>query len=341
MLRYRASNARILVSYVIDYALLVILLAIWGWISTLPPRHSRFSLTDITLQYPMADPETISFENACLLSILLPVLVFILWSLLIDFYRYRSKVAERLWDLNCAILGLALSVTVSIVIVTSLKQIVGRPRPDSISRCKPEAGAHDASPYGLSSIEICTQTDKSILDEGFRSWPSGHSSTAFAGLFYLSLYLAGKLSLFDNKGEVWKTVIVISPSLGAAAIACTRILDHRHHGSDAVTGSLMGAGCAWMAYRLYFPSLSDTERQGQAWSLRSWGESLRSKSRDSTLDDTLTGGLPDDEERIDLASKNQFRRRQRLADDSPYAPENPYQSTYDGVEYELNILNDR
>src|SRR5256885_11948221 len=54
------------------------------------------------------------------------------------------------------------------------------------------------------------------------SFPSGHSSSSFAGLFYLSLYLAAKLHVLDQRGEVWRTVIVLIPTLAASLIAGDR-----------------------------------------------------------------------------------------------------------------------
>jgi membrane-associated phospholipid phosphatase len=47
----------------------------------------------------------------------------------------------------------------------------------------------------LVSAAICTNTDKSILNDGFRSFPSGHASFSAAGLIYLSLFLAAKLAI--------------------------------------------------------------------------------------------------------------------------------------------------
>ena len=63
--------------------------------------------------------------------------------------------------------------------------------------------AHVVGGYGqdisqrwtLVSSSICTQTDSDVLDEGFRSFLSGHSSMAWSGLLYLSLWLASKLNL--------------------------------------------------------------------------------------------------------------------------------------------------
>ena len=42
---------------------------------------------------------------------------------------------------------------------------------------------------------ICQNTDKSIMNDGFRSFPSGHSSFSSAGLIYLSLFIASKFAV--------------------------------------------------------------------------------------------------------------------------------------------------
>lgn len=101
------------------------------------------------------------------------------------------------------------------------------------------------------------------------NWLMGLAS--WGGLFFLSLYLAGKMHLFDNRGEVWKVFIVMVPSLGAALVAISRIEDARHHPFDVITGSLLGALCAYIAYRQYFPSLSESWKKGRAYPIRSWG----------------------------------------------------------------------
>jgi membrane-associated phospholipid phosphatase len=59
----------------------------------------------------------------------------------------------------------------------SLKNAIGKPRPDLIDRCQPLPGSADPLPFGLSNYSICTQTNNAILKDGFRSFPSGHSSS--------------------------------------------------------------------------------------------------------------------------------------------------------------------
>ncbi|KAI9879815.1 MAG: hypothetical protein M1830_006997 [Pleopsidium flavum] len=177
---------------------------------------------------------------------------------------------RRLWELNCGILGLLLSEGAAFVITGALKNATGKPRPDLIDRCQPLAGSADPPVYGLSSSDICKPTNHAILKDGFRSFPSGHSSSAFAGLFYLSLYLAAKLHVLDNRGEVWKTFVVLVPTLGAALIAVSRIMDARHHPFDVISGSLLGTVVAWCSYRQYFGPISESWRKGRAYPIRTW-----------------------------------------------------------------------
>lgn len=112
---------------------------------------------------------------------------------------------------------------------------------------------------------------------------------AFAGLFYLSLYLAGKMHLFDNRGEVWKTFVVLVPTLGASLIAVSRIMDARHHPFDVISGSLLGIAVAWCAYRQYFPPLGESWRKGRAFPIRTWGTDSQPVNHGAELIRTFGG----------------------------------------------------
>lgn len=85
------------------------------------------------------------------------------------------------------VLGLAISVVLTTFLTDVVKNAVGRPRPDLIARCKPEEGTPE---HKLVNVEVCTETDHHILHDGWRSFPSGHSSLAFSGLGFLALYVS-------------------------------------------------------------------------------------------------------------------------------------------------------
>jgi len=79
------------------------------------------------------------------------------------------------------------------------------------------------------------------------------------------------MHILDNRGEVWKTIVVLVPILGASMIGISRIMDARHHPFDVLSSSILGMFVAWVSYRQYFPSISDTRNKGYAYPIRSWG----------------------------------------------------------------------
>ena len=103
-------------------------------------------------------------------------------------------------------MGLALSLATSFMITQGMKLLFGKPRPDLLSRCRPDVGRiadftvnQLEQPYDnywvLVTSGICTNTDQDILQDGFKSFPSGHASFSWAGLLYLTLFLASKFSV--------------------------------------------------------------------------------------------------------------------------------------------------
>lgn len=79
------------------------------------------------------------------------------------------------------------------------------------------------------------------------------------------------MHVLDSKGEVWKAFVVLAPTLGAALVAGSRIMDARHHPFDVLFGSAFGILVAWASYRQYFPPLHETWRKGRAYPIRAWG----------------------------------------------------------------------
>ncbi|PGH28012.1 hypothetical protein AJ80_00267 [Polytolypa hystricis UAMH7299] len=349
----RPIRVRIVISYVLDYVILAALVAGFFILDKVEPFHQKFSLRNYTLQYPYAEHEIIPIPLALALSGGIPLAVIGIYTVIIDgiFSHHKPqsssgrkniktifgpyKLKDRLWELNCGILGLFLAQAAAFVITAALKNACGKPRPDLISRCLPPRDAEDAFMFGLSDHSICTQKDNDLLKDGFRSFPSA----SFAGLFYLSLYLAGKLHLMDNRGEVWKTWIVMIPTLGAALIATTRIMDARHHPFDVISGSMLGILCAYISYRQYFPPISESWRKGRAYPIRTWGQGanppppahpVRTNTDQSQLSEYADGvAQPLDPEYQGMTSaRMQAHRPKHAGSSSPTSPpHNPFEST--------------
>jgi diacylglycerol diphosphate phosphatase/phosphatidate phosphatase len=144
------------------------------------------------------------------------------------------------------------SIALTIFITDIVKNAVGRPRPDLISRCKPAPG----TPVDrLVTIEVCTETDHHVLHDGWRSFPSGHSSFAFSGLGFIALFFAGQLHVFRPRTDLGRVLIALAPLLGALMIAISRCEDYRHDVYDVTCGGILGMSVAYFSYRRYYPRL--------------------------------------------------------------------------------------
>lgn len=65
------------------------------------------------------------------------------------------------------------------------------------------------------------------------------------------------------------------PTLAAALISISRIMDARHHPFDVISGSALGMTVAWLAYRQYFPPISEPWKKGRAYPIRNWATGPR------------------------------------------------------------------
>lgn len=124
----------------------------------------------------------------------------------------------------------------------------------------------------------------------------------------------------DMRGEVWKTVIVLIPTLAATLVAISRIMDSRHHPFDVISGSLLGILVAWGSYRQYFPPVSKTWNRGRAYPITSWAReppSPAEKSFDTAREPLRVAVNGQEETAVAGVENNVFReqvdrtRRQR------------------------------
>ncbi|KAI5852821.1 PAP2 domain protein [Morchella snyderi] len=218
------------------------------------PFHRMFSLDNRDIQYPHAEIERVPVPMLLTYAIGTPLLVIALYTLLTPSKHLSTPSRlHRLHLLHVSLLGLTISLMLTTFVTDLIKNGVGRPRPDLIARCLPRRGTPKNE---LVSWEVCTQTDHHTLHDGFRSFPSGHSSFSWGGLGYLSLFLAGQLGAWRRGAGMMKVVIVGLPAVGATLVTVSRTEDYRHDVFDVCAGSLIGIGIGYYSYRRYFPALT-------------------------------------------------------------------------------------
>ncbi|KAK9481298.1 phosphatidic acid phosphatase type 2/haloperoxidase [Lipomyces japonicus] len=224
------------------------------------PFYRLFSLDDESIQHPYATTERVTSINGVIYSTVISTGIVVLFTPFLHRRRRRSSSSSSRGDartnwihvLNVSLLSLALSLILTEFVTEIFKNSIGRLRPDFIARCMPRPGTPLT---GLVGVEVCTNPSLQVLNDGFRSTPSGHSSNAFAGLGWLSAWTAGQLKVFRPGKELFRTMLALLPLVGASLIGISRIEDYRHHVTDILFGGVLGSLIAWYSYRKYFPHL--------------------------------------------------------------------------------------
>ena len=254
-------------SYAGDYLGLAIIVILYVPLKVFgEPYHQMFRLSDPRIQHPHAEVERVGVctsrahppiqrylagqglripnsDMLLLYTVPLPLLLLTLWTLIPAQNRHK---------LHPSLLGLAISMLLTTFLTDIIKDGVGRPRPDLLARCKP---ALDTQPEDLVTVDVCTETRHHLLHDGFRSFPSGHSSLAWASLGWTALFMGSQLHVLRPRANLATVVLCLVPPVGAALIAISRLEDYRHDVGDVIVGSVLGMGIAYMNWRRYWPSL--------------------------------------------------------------------------------------
>lgn len=218
--------------------------------------------------YPLRH-EIVPIWAAAMLASLVPIVVILLMQ-----FRIRS-----FWDINNAILGLLYSLITAAVFQVFLKWLIGglRPHflgmlplhPPAVTRltrfaevCKPDlpiGGTQTGNGFAniMYDRSICTG-DKDTIDDSLESFPSGHTTAAFAGFVFLSLYLNAKLKVWSNYHPAyWKLIVTYMPILAAVIIGGSLSIDEYHNWWDILAGAVIGTVMAFSAYRMVYASVWD------------------------------------------------------------------------------------
>lgn len=231
-----------------------------------PVANRSFAVTysDGEIVYPQfAYPlrkEVVPIWLAAFLASVIPIVIILLMQI-----RVRS-----FWDVNNGVIGLLYSLITAAVFQVFVKWLIGGIRPHFLDVCKPDlslaSNAAGVTGAGLNGVgygqiyftrEICTGDEKEINDS-LESFPSGHTTAAFAGFVYLYLYLNAKLKVFSNyHPAMWKLVLIYAPILGAVLIGGALTIDEYHNWYDVFAGAAIGTTFAFSSYRMCYAAIWD------------------------------------------------------------------------------------
>lgn len=251
-----------IVSCVLDWLLYLFLATISIFLGLAALPSHEFAVQDISIQYTYTRNETIPVSLLVFIAVICPPFIFFVISCLDRLCVCKFRI---LWDTYAALTALCGSMSIQILLVCLLKNVTGLPRPDFLDRCQ------SSIDFGMANVAACTNTNTQLVKEGFRTFPSGHSSTAFAAMTMVSLFASGKLQVYDCRGISIKVVMVTAPMILACTVACTRIRNNRHFLSDVIVGAIIGVACSYWFYHQHFPKVTNLANKGRAYPPRRFG----------------------------------------------------------------------
>ncbi|XP_030375865.1 phospholipid phosphatase 5 isoform X2 [Scaptodrosophila lebanonensis] len=259
------AHNRQTISNVIDIIVRLIIVVIFIKLETTPAFKREIHAEELWLYKNPRRPDIVTPAELLIGVILGP------FFLTCIFYIFTKD--KR--DFRAASWAWTLALCMNAVPTSLLKITVGRPRPDFYYRCFPDGVMvfnENSTALDSTFLDFNCTGRPSDVNEGRKSFPSGHSSFAFASFGFIAYYVGSKLHAFDarGRGQTWRFMISITPLVVAAMVAVSRTCDYHHHWQDVTIGALIGIVTGYISYRQYYPSIfaRDCHRPLDRWPAR-------------------------------------------------------------------------
>ncbi len=155
--------------------------------------------------------------------------------------------------------GVAETVALTAALTEVFKPVFGRLRPDFADRARRHHCSIDSAQelgdlcdgYRDRPLSDDPAEARELLEDGRRSFISGHSSHSFNLLGYTALLVGGYYVWGEGVTPRSRSAGIAAQSAMVAAatyISASRLADGRHHRTDVVSGALVGLGMANLSY---------------------------------------------------------------------------------------------
>ncbi|EDW19686.1 putative phosphatidate phosphatase [Drosophila mojavensis] len=238
----------------LDLALLGLLLLLSTYFKELwPPTTQRgFFCDDESLMYPYRE-STVSSSMLHCIGIYLPMM-----ALLILETSRAWQGSRQYWRVYNTLRWFILGYAAESLLKDMGKNVIGRLRPHFFEVCRPQlpdngyctdevhrSGGVYHTVYRCNT-DLSGATEEMLADTHV-SFPSGHSSMAFYGMVFMALHL--ERIRWPLPGSLLRPVCQLFCVFLASFVGLSRVMDYKHHWSDVLAGSLLGAAIAFAVVR--------------------------------------------------------------------------------------------
>jgi diacylglycerol diphosphate phosphatase/phosphatidate phosphatase len=197
--------------------------------------------SSIKLPFHLNDPDISNPHRKCHFPFWLAhlgwyVLPGVIMTLCIFFMRH----SERRPSIFFTLVALIVATRLTMITGTLLKMNIGRLRPDFLDRCQPIENYN-----GWTDESIC-KGDHYLIERGRKSFPSNHSSTAFCGITFLTLWTIQLFGLNE-----WTAVHGLLWLLSGISVGLSRVQCFRHFPTDIIGGAVVGTFCSVLSFIVY------------------------------------------------------------------------------------------
>ncbi|KAI5716121.1 hypothetical protein M8J76_001316 [Diaphorina citri] len=220
------------------------------------PYKRGFFCDDESIRHPYKE-STVTSRVLYFVGLGVPIITMIITELLHShlptynkkyFRLFGSRVPSWAWICYSNIIVFGFGAASSQLLTDIGKYLVGRLRPHFIDICRPNVDCNLAeNRWRYIEDYQCTGTSAKKVHDSRLSFPSGHSSFAVYTMVYTVMYLQARMT--------WRGSYLLRHTIQFLCLAMawftalSRISDYKHHWSDVLAGSILGAVIAFLVAR--------------------------------------------------------------------------------------------